>query len=244
MACNSFPFLPCLSIGSNTLKKHNLHHYQHYCCAKTISCSRNFENRITSSFNYKNSVVVPLNELPWASFDQYIEDKGRVLQAIFLEKSTCKQLNEEEWRVKLNPIQVFLVTCQPIIHVKARCIPQYQDYPPEIPRHITKFLEVQITRCELEDLPPNHIPLGLNINAKGIIYLESKGEHNLLKNQLHITLSYVVPLLLKLVPEHVLQNISQSVVRSYVEDICNNGIAVRLLEDYNSFKRTMPKNLV
>lgn len=28
----------------------------------------------------------------------------------------------------------------------------------------------------------------------------------------------------------------KQVLRSYVEDICNKGIGVRLLEDYNSFK--------
>lgn len=55
------------------------------------------------------------------------------------------------------------------------------------------------------------MPLGLNINAKGALYLEKEGRHNLIKNQIHITLSFVVPLLLKLVPEHVLQNILHSV---------------------------------
>lgn len=64
MACIFFSSQPFFSIGINSLKKHKLHH-QYYCCAKIGPGSNNFENRITSSFSYKNSVGVPLNELPW-----------------------------------------------------------------------------------------------------------------------------------------------------------------------------------
>ncbi|XP_050903005.1 uncharacterized protein LOC127115521 [Lathyrus oleraceus] len=245
MTCISFPCQPYFSRKNSLLKKQKLHDlHKYYCCAKIKSGSKNFENRITTSFSYKASVKAPLNEFPWASFDQYIEDKERVIQAIIPEKSTAKKLNEDEWRIRLNSIQVFLVTCQPIIHLKAKCISQVQDYPPQVPGHVTKFLEIQVTRCELEDLHYDHIPLGLNINAKGALYLEKEGRHNLIKNQIHITLSFVVPLLLKLVPEHVLQNILHSVLRSYVEDICNKGIGVRLLEDYNSFKMNKSEKTV
>ncbi|KAI5442938.1 hypothetical protein KIW84_011829 [Lathyrus oleraceus] len=195
MTCISFPCQPYFSRKNSLLKKQKLHDlHKYYCCAKIKSGSKNFENRITTSFSYKASVKAPLNEFPWASFDQYIEDKERVIQAIIPEKSTAKKLNE--------------------------------------------------TRCELEDLHYDHIPLGLNINAKGALYLEKEGRHNLIKNQIHITLSFVVPLLLKLVPEHVLQNILHSVLRSYVEDICNKGIGVRLLEDYNSFKMNKSEKTV
>ncbi|KRH18461.2 hypothetical protein GLYMA_13G061800v4 [Glycine max] len=105
--------------------------------------SKNIVNR-TSSFNYRSSSAVPLHELPWASFDQYIEDKGRVIRSIFPEKSASQLLNREEWRVKMTPIQVLFLTCQPVAHITAKCISEADDYPPEIPGHITKFFEIQI----------------------------------------------------------------------------------------------------
>ncbi|KAJ1398725.1 hypothetical protein SESBI_30819 [Sesbania bispinosa] len=237
------PCQPCLSYTSfargSSLKKHKL---QKHCHAKTASASTNFDckNSITSSFGYRNRVGVPLNEFPGASFDQYMEDRGRVIRAIFPEKSTSQQLNEEEWMVKMTPVQVLFLKCQPVIHITARCISESGDYPPEIPGHITKLLE---TRCEFQDLHADYMPQGFNIDARGALYIERKGRHNWMKNQLDISLSLAIPPLLAWVPEHVLQNILQSVLRNYAEDI-NNGLAVRLLADYNSFKRNKPKNSV
>ncbi|KAH1100073.1 hypothetical protein GLYMA_13G061800v4 [Glycine max] len=197
--------------------------------------SKNIVNR-TSSFNYRSSSAVPLHELPWASFDQYIEDKGRVIRSIFPEKSASQLLNREEWRVKMTPIQVLFLTCQPVAHITAKCISEADDYPPEIPGHITKFFEIQITKCEFPDLNPDYMPPNFSINGKGALYLERQGRHIWMKNLLDITLNITFPPLLSWVPEYVLQNIVQSVLENYAEDI-NNGFAVGLLADYNSFKR-------
>ncbi|XP_027358835.1 uncharacterized protein LOC113867628 [Abrus precatorius] len=241
------PWLPLTSfLHGNVLKKHKLHHHHHYegRSMAAISGSRNYlriNNNKTSSFNYRSSTGVPLHELPWASFDQYMEDKGRVIQAIFPEQSTSQQLNEEEWKVKMTPIEALFLKCEPVIHITAKSISEVDDYPPEIPGHITKFLEVQITRCEFPDLHADYIPPDFNINARGALYLEREGKDNLMKNHLDISLSLSFPPLLAWVPDYVLQNIVQSVLRNYVEDI-NNGFAVRLLADYNLFKRNTPKN--
>ncbi|KAG4969739.1 hypothetical protein JHK82_035443 [Glycine max] len=257
--------------------------------------SKNIVNR-TSSFNYRSSSAVPLHELPW-----------------------------EEWRVKMTPIQVLFLTCQPVAHITAKCISEADDYPPEIPGHITKFFEIQIvsitlsdtheafcqsvvntlecclfyipyfkiyndvtglfgygppgcsvksnvlslgvattvrdiygliktpkcksgwprhvistyllqTKCEFPDLNPDYMPPNFSINGKGALYLERQGRHIWMKNLLDITLNITFPPLLSWVPEYVLQNIVQSVLENYAEDI-NNGFAVGLLADYNSFKR-------
>ncbi|XP_061337248.1 uncharacterized protein LOC133284266 [Gastrolobium bilobum] len=240
--------LPChLWFGTsatrgNLLKKHKLHNH---CCAKASSSSWNFGRKNnTFSFNYRSSSAgVPLHELPGAPFDQYMEDVGRVIQAIFPEKSTNQQLNKEEWRVKMTPIKALFLTCQPIIYITARCLSEGEDYPPEIPGHIIKLIEVQTTRWELQGLHSDYIPLDFNINASGALYLERQGRHSWMKNQIDISLSLAFPPLLAWVPEHVMQKFVHSVLRNYVEDI-NNGFAVRLLADYNSFKRDKPKNSV
>ncbi|XLR05160.1 hypothetical protein S83_071358 [Arachis hypogaea] len=169
-----------------------------------------------------------------------MEDKGRVIKSIFPEKSTSRQLNEELWRVNLSPIQVLFLTCHPVIDISARCISNGEDYPHEIPRHVTKLLEVNIKRWELEGLHSDYMPCDLNLNGKGTLYLENQGTHSFVKKQLHINLALVFPPLLAWVPQHVLHNILQSIIRNYVEDI-NKGFAVRLLADYNSFKRSITK---
>jgi len=56
---------------------------------------------------------------------------------------------QEEWRVKMTPIQVLFLTCQPVAHITAKCISEADDYPPEIPGHITKFFEIQIVSITL-----------------------------------------------------------------------------------------------
>ncbi|XP_027924043.1 uncharacterized protein LOC114181711 [Vigna unguiculata] len=230
---------PCQPFFSHTilapLKKHKLHHH----APKNRFLCNNI-NR-TSSFNYRSSASVPLHELPSASFDEYIEDKGRVIRSIFSEKTASQQLNEEEWRVKMTPMEALFLKCHPVIHITAKCKSEAHEYPPEIPHHITKFLEVQITKVEFPDLNVDYIPQNLNINAKGSLYLEKKGMHNWMKNHLDINLNLAFPSLLAWVPDLVLQGILQSVLKSYVDDI-NNGFAVRLLGDYNSFKRNKSKS--
>ncbi|KAL5153027.1 hypothetical protein HKD37_19G052644 [Glycine soja] len=88
------------------------------------------------------------------------------------------------------------------------------------------------------DLNADYIPPNFNVNARGALYLKRKGRHNWMKNQLDINVDF--PPLFAWVREDVLQNILQSVMSNYVEDI-NNGFAVRLLADYNLFKRNKPK---
>ena len=44
----------------------------------------------------------------------------------------------------MTPIQALFLTCQPVIDIAARCISDGEDYPPEIPGHVTKLLEVKI----------------------------------------------------------------------------------------------------
>ncbi|CAJ1947005.1 unnamed protein product [Sphenostylis stenocarpa] len=142
----------------------------------------------------------------------------------------------------MRAIETLFLKCDPVIHIKAKCISEAHDYPPEIPHHVTKFLEVQIRRVEFPDLNGDYMPPDFNIHVKGALYLERKGIHHWMKNHLDINLNLAFPPLLAWVPQLVLQNIVQTVLRNYVEDI-NDGFAVRLLADYNSFKREKLKNL-
>ncbi|XP_068501205.1 uncharacterized protein [Phaseolus vulgaris] len=168
----------------------------------------------TSSFHYRSSASVPLHEFP-----------------------------SEEWRVKMSQVEALFLKCHPVIHITAKCKSEFHEYPPHIPHHITKYLEFQVTRVEFPDLNGDYMPPHFNMNAKGVLYLEKKGMHNWMKNHLDVNFNLDFPPLLDWVPHLVLQTILQSVLKNYVDDI-NNGSAVRLLADYNLFKRKKPKNLV
>ncbi|KAK7381295.1 hypothetical protein VNO78_33871 [Psophocarpus tetragonolobus] len=88
---------PCQAFLSRTStvaqsKKNKLHHHIHgraFGSMNHLECKN--MNITSSSFNYRSSACVPLHE---ASFDEYIDGKGRVIQSIFPEKSTSLQLNQ------------------------------------------------------------------------------------------------------------------------------------------------------
>ncbi|MED6144974.1 hypothetical protein PIB30_020444 [Stylosanthes scabra] len=145
-------------------------------CSGNLGCMR----KRTFSFSHRsNSHQLPLLQLPnndgASSFDQYMEDKGRVIRVIFPENSTTHQLNQDLWRVSLSPIRVLFLTFHPILDISARCISNAEDYPPQIPAHVTKLLDIDIKRWELKGLNSDYLPCDFNLNANGALYLEKQG---------------------------------------------------------------------
>ncbi|XP_030547936.1 uncharacterized protein LOC115753461 isoform X2 [Rhodamnia argentea] len=134
-----------------------------------------------STYTSRISTDVPLYESHGASFDQYLEDKPRVFQAIFPDKRRSQQLNEEEWRIQMLPIQFLLLTVWPVVDMRFRCKSRGRDYPPQIPQDISKVLELDITRWELQGLDsilkPSHFVLGV----KGALYPDRRGTRSRLK---------------------------------------------------------------
>jgi len=49
---------------------------------------------------------------------------------------------QEEWRVEMPPIQCFILKVQPKVDVRLRIKSNGEDYPPHIPHHISKILEL------------------------------------------------------------------------------------------------------
>lgn len=103
-------------------------------------------NQRPSTYSSRISTDIPLYETPGASFDQYLEDKPRVFRAIFPDKRRFQQLNQEEWRVHMLPIQFFFLTVSPVVDMRLRCKTNGKDYPSGIPPTISKVLELDIVR--------------------------------------------------------------------------------------------------
>ncbi|KAK2419961.1 hypothetical protein QL285_030764 [Trifolium repens] len=230
------PWQSLLVVKNPRLKKH--HSYFH---TKKTSYSV-IRNEKTSTFNYRSTANIPIYELPGASFDQYMDDKLRVARAVFHDKTKTKQLNEEEWRIKMAPMQVLFMNVQPSADVKLTIKSNGEDYPPHIPHHISKILEVHFIKWELKGLNTldHNDPYHLSLDVKGTIYPERSGKHSWLKNQIEMKISFILSPAMGFIPEDVLQNTFEMVFKTMSNEMKQdfNG---RLLADYNSFKRYKSK---
>ncbi|XP_057521818.1 uncharacterized protein LOC130801896 isoform X1 [Amaranthus tricolor] len=189
-----------------------------------------------STYSSRMSTDIPFYETPGASFDQYLEDKPRVFTAIFPDKRRSQQLNEEEWRVHMLPIQFFFLTVSPVVDMRLRCKTNGKDYPSGISPAISKVLELDIIRWELQGLdnvvPPDHFSLGV----QGALYSDRRGTRSRLKGQLEMKISVVTPPVLVLVPEDVRRSVSESVLKRLLENM-KDKVNGNLLADYSKFRR-------
>ncbi|XP_021647228.2 uncharacterized protein LOC110640285 isoform X2 [Hevea brasiliensis] len=134
-----------------------------------------------ATYSSRISTDIPLYESPGASFDRYLEDKPRVFKAMFPDKRRSQLLNEDEWRIQMLPINFFFLAVLPTVDMRLRSKSGGRDYPPGVPKNITKVLELDITRWQLEGLDnvlePSHFSLGV----KGALYADRLGTRTRLK---------------------------------------------------------------
>ncbi|KAL7256658.1 hypothetical protein ACSBR1_010567 [Camellia fascicularis] len=213
--------------------------------SKSKSTVMIIENQMVKPATYSSriSTDIPLYESPRASFDQYLEDKPRVFKAMFPDKQRSQRLNEEEWRVQMLPIQFLFVTVWPVIDMRLRCKSEGVDYPPGVPQDITKVVELDIIRWELQGLNDIVKPSEFSLGVKGALYAERRGTQTRLKGQLQMSISFVLPPVLALVPEDIRRDIAESVLERLMENM-KDRVNGRLLKDYSEFKREKLKAIV
>ncbi|KAK4271970.1 hypothetical protein QN277_020584 [Acacia crassicarpa] len=203
-------------------------------------------NRKASTFTYRTSANVPLRNFPGAPpvrFEEYMEDMGRVVEAIIPEKSTAQRLSQDEWRIKMPVIECLFLKTQPVADIRVTTKSNGQDYPPHVPSHIPKLCETHIIKCELQGLHSAYTPHLFNLEASGTLYPVTHGTDGscMIKNQLEANITIGFSPLLSWVPQHVMDDIVRSIVRTIVEEI-KKGFTVRLLADYWSFQRSKSQN--
>ncbi|KAL9427286.1 hypothetical protein AB3S75_029473 [Citrus x aurantiifolia] len=190
-----------------------------------------------ATYSSRIATDIPLYESPGALFDQYLEDKPRVFNAMFPDnKQRSQRLNEDEWRIQMLPIQFIFLTVKPVIDMRLRCKTGGKDYPPEVPQDITKVLELDITRWELRDLENVIKPSQFSLSVKGALYSARRGTRSRLKGQLEMNISFVLPPVLALIPDDVRRNVAESVLTRLIEDM-KQKVNGSLLQDYSKFKR-------
>ncbi|KAL7221374.1 hypothetical protein ACSBR1_023350 [Camellia fascicularis] len=142
----------------------------------------------------------------------------------------------EEWRIQMLPIHFLLLTVWPVIDMRLRCKSKGIDYPPGVPRDITKVVEVEIIRWELQGLDDILKPSEFTLGVKGALYSDRRESLSRLKIQLKMSISFVLPAVLALVPEDVHRGIVESVLDRLVEN-AKHRVNGSLLADYSEFKR-------
>ncbi|KAK4782874.1 hypothetical protein SAY86_007248 [Trapa natans] len=193
-----------------------------------------------STYTSRIATDIPLYEAPGASFDQYLEDKPRVFEAMFPDKRRSQRLNEEEWRVQMLPIQFLFLTVWPQIDMRLRLRSKGKGYPPGVPLDVSRVLELDIVRWELHGLEnvlkPSHFSLGV----RGALYPARREMKTRLKGQLEMSISFILPPVLALVPGDALQGVADSVLKRLVENM-KSKVNSSLLADYSKFKRERPR---
>ncbi|KAK1421912.1 hypothetical protein QVD17_24637 [Tagetes erecta] len=207
--------------------------------------SRTFICKLSNASTYSSGIATDmyLYESPDASFDQYLEDKPRVFKAIFPDKRRSQQLNDEEWRVHMLPIQFFFLTCNPVIDMRLRCKSNGYDYPTGIPPQVSKVLDLDIVRWELLGLEDIVKPSEFSLGVKGALYPFRQGNRSRLKGQLSMSITFDLPPVLSLIPEDVRRDVAETVLRRLVENM-KEKVNGSLLADYSKFKNERMKKLV
>ncbi|KAL3844644.1 hypothetical protein ACJIZ3_002047 [Penstemon smallii] len=207
-----------------------------------------------STYSSRISTDIPLYEIPTASFDEYLEDKPRVFKAIFPDKRRSRQLNEEEWRVHMLPIEFLFLTVLPVIDMRLRCKSDGVGYPPGVPRDITKTSDLLPTfsrndekplfviqiRWELQGLDDMVKPSQFSLGVKGSLYPDRRGPRIRLKGHLQMSISFVLPPLLSLVPDDIRRDVAESVLKRLVENM-KDKVNGSLIADYTEFKKQRSK---
>ncbi|EOA17217.1 hypothetical protein CARUB_v10005491mg, partial [Capsella rubella] len=188
-----------------------------------------------ATYSSRLSTDIPLIESPQALFDEYLDNKSRVFEAMFPDKPRSHRLNEEEWRIQMLPINFLFLTVWPVVDMRLRCKSNGQDYPPDVPLDITKVVELNMMRWKLQGLDRVMEPSDFSLEVKGALYPDRRGKQTRLKGQLEMNISFVLPPVLELVPEDVRRNLANAVLTGLVENM-KHKVNGSLLADYSRFK--------
>ncbi|XP_068666210.1 uncharacterized protein [Aristolochia californica] len=189
-----------------------------------------------STFCSSIATDLPLYESPGASFDEYLEDQARVFRAMFPDENRSRRLNEEEWRIQMLPLDFLFLSVRPVIDMRLRCISNAKDYPSGIPDTVNRVLQLQATRWELGGLDSMVKPTHFALGVQGTLYSQKQGLRSRLKGQLEMSINCILPPALDLVPQDLLKNVSESVLRRLIENM-KQKVNQSLVSDFGSFRR-------
>lgn len=143
---------------------------------------------------------------------------------------------QDVWRVRMLPIEFLFLTAYPVVDMRLRCKSSGIGYPHGIPPEISKVLDLEIVsksyiyqshhfclhllhnkfcimqiKWELQGLDDIIKPSEFSLCVKGALYPDRRGSRSRLKGQLQMSISFVLPPVLSLVPEDIRRDVAESV---------------------------------
>lgn len=137
------------------------------------------------------------------------------------------------------PIQFLFLTASPVVDMRLRLRSSGIGYPPQVPPDISKVLDLEITRWELEGLDEMLEPSQLCLSVKGALYPDRRGPRSSLKGHLQMNIGFVLPRMLALLPQQIRQDVAETVSKRLVENM-KSKVSGSLIADYNEFKKERP----
>ncbi|XP_073038849.1 uncharacterized protein [Primulina eburnea] len=135
----------------------------------------------------------------------------------------------------------------PLYELPGASFDQYLEDKPRVFTAIfpDKQRSQQLTevRWELKGLDDMLKPSQFSLGVNGALYSDRHGPRTRLKGQLQMSISFVPPAVLGLVPENIRRDVAESVLKSLVDNM-KHKVNGSLIADYSNFKRERPKALL
>ena len=82
--------------------------------------------------------------------EQYLSDRQRISQALLPNKKRKEKLNDEEWRIRMLPIEFLFLTTFPVIYMNIIVKTPGQGYPPGISKNVKKVLTLNAVSIHVD----------------------------------------------------------------------------------------------
>ncbi|XP_006649462.1 uncharacterized protein LOC102722193 [Oryza brachyantha] len=209
------------------------------CALKTPSYGNKSKEKINPrdlfTFSYKFNTDIPMTETPGASIDEYLQNRPRIVGAVFPDKRMRTKLSDEEWSVRLLPIQFLFLSASPVIVMRFVSKSGGKEYPPNVPVKASSILLMEVTDYKLNGLDSNAMPSHLALTVRGTLYPRPEGRKSL-TGHVEMTVGFNLPPVLALVPEGVIRGVGETVLRQLAEQMkqdFDNGLAA----DFKRYRR-------
>ncbi|KAM1164046.1 hypothetical protein ACFX2G_024071 [Malus domestica] len=133
------------------LKGKPIRKQERICHAEAVLKSKKTKHREPLTFYFRYTIDAPFNESSaassWRMNTGFLKRKS--------EEFTCRPCKS--------------CSCLSTLYVKLRCKSMREDHPPHVPHHISKILELDITRWEILG-PAEYEPNDFNLSIKGTLF--------------------------------------------------------------------------
>ncbi|KAL5209504.1 hypothetical protein ABZP36_005127 [Zizania latifolia] len=208
------------------------------CALKTPSYGKSkgkINPRDLFTFSYRFNTDIPMTETPGASIDEYLQNRPRIVGAVFPDKRKRTKISDEEWSVQLLPIQFLFLSASPVIVMRFVSKSDGKEYPPHVPVKASSLLLMEVTDYKLNGLDSNAMPSHLALTVRGTLYPRPEGRKSL-RGHVEMTVGFNLPPVLALVPEAVIRGVGETVLRQLAEQM-KQDFDTGLAADFKRYRR-------